>query len=419
MVAAAGQVDLFYEACWQGIDRWTTSDGLQFTRTLVPNNDSPTSVSAARDGLGNLFVASTRYTGALQDHHSSLQTSADGWIPHRLGPPQFPGLAVTPSGESHVLRWGSEEENTSEVRFLYSNSLRDFQTWTELPTTLSYTYQDILPLVVDEVHDQLHAAVPGMDGIRLCTAAYTGLAVDTGKSWTCSTIGSGDAHSPDLALAPDGTLHLAWSGAHGLAYANSLGSFLATNLSPQVRFAAPSSVASAAIVPTTIYDPDGDAMSGQVLVGRQERVMRRLAPGGTLPFLQGLYTLSNPDNSFIAGHQLQFRPVGGTSWGLNLSRQQVPTLPAMVEVRHTNYSTVGVFIIMSWDAGGIAVVQGDFVPAMTFNFTGALPSSVDISALPAGDAMVAVTVSDGSSPGIGMQGFTKTAGQTWLVLTKP
>jgi hypothetical protein len=79
IVAGDGQIDLFHAACWTVIQRWTSTGGVQFTQSQLPNNDVPTSVSAGRDAVGNLYVASERYTTAFEDLHSSVQTSADGW----------------------------------------------------------------------------------------------------------------------------------------------------------------------------------------------------------------------------------------------------------------------------------------------------------------------------------------------------
>ena len=279
---------------------------------------------------------------------------------------------------------------------------------------------------MDVERHQIHTAVTGPDGIQICSAAYTGQAIDTGTSWTCVAVGSETTWSPDVEVAPDGTRHVAWSGPFGLAYANSLGSFLATNFAPQVRFSAPSSGVSAAILPTSVFDPDGDDMSnGQIHVGRHEHVGSLLWRGTTMPLFYDLYTLTSfHDNSYLSGKQLEFpwkqlefKPVGGTSWDRKLYRNQVPTLPAMIEARHTNGETVGSFIIMAWDDVGIVVGQGNFVPLMTFDYSGNLPNKVDISGLPEGDAMIKITASDGSSIGYGLHGFTKTADQVWLVLT--
>ena len=71
---------------------------------------------------------------------------------------------------------------------------------------------------------------------------------------------------------------------------------------------------------------------------------------------------------------------------------------------------------MAWNDQGMTMVQGNFVPQITRVYAGAPPSAIDISTLPVGEAMVMVTTSDGSSRGLGMQSFTKKAGQVWLVL---
>jgi hypothetical protein len=422
IVAGGGQVDLFYDSCGQRIERWTTTNGVDFSRTEIPNNDIAISVSAARDGVGNLYVASERYTLPFDDRHSSLQTSANGWIPHGLGPGKFPALAVTPGSELHALRWSSDEDSNLGRKFLYSNSLREFQAWTELTTTSTAAFdQDILPLVVDASRDQLHAALPALDGIQLCTAAHTGLAVDTGTSWTCAPVGHGDATNPDLALAPDGTLHLAWRGGHGMGYANSLGSFLATNLTPQVSFGAPSSTASTVIVPAAISDPDDDDLGGHIHVGRLEPVTYRIEPGTSEPILNRTARLGNSGNNYIydLGNRLQFRAAGTALWDWDLERNALPSLPATIDVREAyTEQLVGAFIIGTWDDTGVIVVQGDFVPYVKLTYSGTLPDSIDISSLPEGNAMVAIGVSDESTSGFAAQAFTKAAGQNELVLSE-
>jgi hypothetical protein len=419
MVVGSGQVDLFYESCWDGIDRWTTTDGIEFTRARIPNNDSATSVSAARDAAGNLFVASERDTVPEENLHSSLQTSADGWIPHRFGPGRYPSIAVAPDGEAHALRWGYYADAGAD--FLYSNSRRGFATWTALPVESSYFEQDILPLVVDQTRDQLHAAFPGEDGIRLCSAAHTRQAADTGTSWRCGPVGKGPASRPDLGIAPDGTLHVAWHDLNGLGYANSLGSFLATNFTPQVSFGAPSHTALAAIVPTAIADADGDELTGQIFVGRYEPVASLVGPGGTAPILQGRYTLGNSSNSFLydVGGRLAFRAIGGTaSWDSYVYRTYLPPLPAKIEIRRPSTNeTLGAFIIAAWDDRGVTIVQGDVVPYVRLAYSGTLPDTVDISALPAGETVLGVAVWDGVTSSFGVQPFTKTSGQNQLMLT--
>ena len=55
---------------------------------------------------------------------------------------------------------------------------------------------------------------------------------------------------------------------------------------------------------------------------------------------------------------------------------------------------------------------------MKLTFEGALPSEIDISTLPDGADMVAIGVSDRSSSSFAARAFTKTSGQTRLLLTK-
>jgi hypothetical protein len=418
LVAGDGQVDIFYDACNEKIERWTTTDGLTFARTPVPNNDDPTSASAARDGVGNLYVASERVTPPDFTIDSALQTSADGWLSHRLGPGRFPTLTVTPSGELHVLRWGDESDSTG-IPFFYSNSLRGFQTWTELPVRTSSFDQDLLPLVVDGTRQQLHTVLTPTDGVRLCSSAHTGLANSTGTSWSCrklDTVG----YRTDVAVAPDGTIHVAWGAPQkGLGYANSLGSFLATNFTPQVSFGTPSGGTSAVTVPATISDADGDEMAGHIHVGRYQPVMSVIEPGTTENILDRPYTLRNVNNSYLYDpvDGLRFRVVGSATWVSELHRSGL-TLPVQVEVRSWNGQILGGFFITAWDGTGATIVQNGFVPYAKLTFSGALPSEIDISTMPAGAAMLAIGVSDRLTSSFAAQAFTKTSGQTRLLLTK-
>jgi hypothetical protein len=416
LVAGHGQVDIFYDACNEKIERWTSTDGLTFAYTPLPNNDDPTSASAARDGVGNLYVASERVTPPEFTIDSALQTSADGWLAHTLGPGRFPTLTVTPSGELHVLRWGDEFDSTG-IPFFYSNSLRGFQTWTELPVRASSFDQDLLPLVVDGTRQQLHTVLTPIDGVRLCSSAHTGLANSTGTSWSCKKLDT-VGYDTDVAVAPDGTIHVAWGAPQkGLGYANSLGSFLATNFTPQVSYGAPSGGASAVTVPATISDVDGDEMAGHIHVGRYQPVMSVIEPGTTEKILEGPYTLGNSGNSYLydPAARMQFRLVGSATWVSQLERSGLP-LPVQIEVRYTNGQIFGGFFIASWDGTGATIVQNGFVPYAKLTFSGALPSEIDISTLPAGAAMVAIGVSDRLTSSFAAQAFTKTSGHTILRL---
>jgi hypothetical protein len=229
-------------------------------------------------------------------------------------------------------------------------------------------------------------------------------------------------------LAPDGTLHLAWNGtrsqldqvAHGLAYANSLGSFLATNFAPQVSFGTPSSGPSAVTIPARISDVDGDEIAGHIHVGRYQPVTSLIEPGTTEPILDGGLALYNSSNTTISGYgdlSLQLRVMGGTTWDWYLNRSAV-TLPAQVEIRYSTGQVLGSFFITSWDETGATIVRNGFVPYVQLPYSGALPSEIDISALPVGSSMVAIGASDRSSSGFAWKDFTKTSGQTRLLLPK-
>ena len=418
LVAGHGQVDIFYDNCHEQIERWTSTDGLTFAHMSLPNNPEPTSASAGRDGVGNLYVASERVTPPDFTIDSALQSSADGWLAYTLGPGRFPRLTVTPSGELHVLRWGTDDERNNEgVPFFYSNSLRGFQTWTELPVRTSSFDQDLLPLVVDSTRQQLHTVLTPVDGARLCSSAYTGLANSTGTSWTCRKLDTVGYHT-DVAVAPDGTIHAAWGApGKGLGYANSLGSFLATNFTPQVSFGTPSSETSAVTVPAAISDADGDDMAGHIQVGRYQPVMS-LMERGTNETIADYTLTTDAQNTYIyaPGSQgLQFKAIGGATWGSHLDRSGL-ALPAQVEIRQFEGQVVGGFFIASWGDTGVTVVQNGFVAYAKVPFSSALPSEIDISTMPAGASMVAIGVSDHMTSSFAARAFTKGTGQNTLRL---
>jgi hypothetical protein len=425
MVVKGGPIELFEAVCDERIDRFTSMDGVQFTRTTLPNSDIATSVSAARDGVGNLYVATERFATRFDDLHSTLQTSADGWIPHRMGPGRFPSIAVTPTGEVHALRWTSDEEyqQGGSSGFRYSNSLRGFATWTALPAPNSLGFnQDVLPLIVNESAGQLHAALPGANGVQLCSAASTGQAADTGTAWTCASIGTDQARNPDLALAPDGTVHVAWDSGFDVGYANSLGSFLATNFAPHVSLGSPSSTATAVIVPGAISDADRDDLSGDVQIGRYEFVTSLIGPGTGAEIFDGRYGLVNDGNSSLGdpAGRLQFRHVGSPEWG-SLYRDRLPGFPVIVEVRQNSAQAtwLGVLRIDGWDDTGASVAEVKFSPHVAVRYQGALPDAVDISSLSDGDWLLAVAAWDGTTQVYDVRLFSKSSGQNQLLLTAP
>jgi len=118
------------------------------------------------------------------------------------------------------------------------------------------------------------------------------------------------------------------------------------------------------------------------------------------------------------GGTLQFRILGTATWLSSLLRSAV-TIPAQVEVRDRTGQIIGGFFIAGWDGTGATIVKDGFVPYVKLTFDGALPSEIDISTLPVGADMVAIGVSDRSSSSFAARAFTKTSGQTRLLLTKP
>jgi hypothetical protein len=354
-----------------------------------------------------------------------IQTSADGWIQQDIGAGHQPAIQVTATGERHVLLWGLEEFVGSGIPLLYSNSLRGFATWTEVGR-----FPDLLlkvpPFVIDEGRGKMYAIVPRPDrrGHLRCSSAYTGNVTNTGTSWSCAFLGDlSGTFSPALALGPDGTLHAAWSDNNGLGYANSLGSFLATNLTPRVSFGTVSSSPSAAIVPSSISDQDGDDLAGHIHIGQFKHVTSRIEPETTEPIFQKRFNVFNANNVFLydtgaRDDRVKFKAINSTvAWGEYLYRTSLPPLPAQIEVQDSRGASVGAFLIVSWEDSGAVIVQAEWFPHVSLEFTGTLPSSIDISAVPEGATMVGIGVSDKTTSSFRAQQFTKTAGQNQLVLT--
>ena len=113
-------------------------------------------------------------------------------------------------------------------------------------------------------------------------------------------------------------------------------------------------------MPVTIRDADGDDLEGQIHVGRAETGASLIAPATYERIIGGSYELRNDDNATLrdAFYRLEFRPVGALAWTTQLRR-------------------------------------------------GALPTEIDISSVPAGDAAVAIGAADGLTWGFGQNLFTK------------
>jgi hypothetical protein len=231
-------------------------------------------------------------------------------------------------------------------------------------------------------------------------------------------VGEAGGYQPASALAPDGTLHVAWEDGRGVGYANSLGSFLAKNFSPQITFGTPSSTSSAAIVPAAISDTDGDDLAGHIQVGQMQETVSLVEPDTTEPIIHEQYAIRNvggarlEEASFGVFTWLEFRVAGAsTSFSRVVNRDQISTFPAIVEVssygRYVPRTTIGTFQVVAWDSTGATISQTDFVSSVMLNYSSALPGEIDISSIPTGNAAVAISASDGSTSGFGVKRFTK------------
>ena len=168
------------------------------------------------------------------------------------------------------------------------------------------------------------------------------------------------------------------------------------------------------------------SIAGDIHVGQIQDVVSLVESGTTEPILQQQYTIRNwgtllKDDAQVP-YRLQFRVIGGNpSWQEGVYRDQISAFPAVIEVRRNRYSetVIGSFTILAWDGTGASISQIDFFPYVKLTYSGTLPDEIDISALPPGDSIVAVAAGDGSTSGFDVKPFTKTTGQTRLLLTKP
>ena len=73
--------------------------------------------------------------------------------------------------------------------------------------------------------------------------------------------------------------------------------------------------------------------------------------------------------------------------------------------------------INAWDDTGATIAEIKFVPHVALTYSGTLPEVVNISAVPDGRTMLAVSVWDGATAVQRTQAFTKASGHVELLLT--
>lgn len=190
-----------------------------------------------------------------------------------------------------------------------------------------------------------------------------------------------------------------------------------------MSFGGASATPSAAIVPATIHDADGDDLEGQIQVGRADTVVSLIEPSAVEPIYGTNFMLRNLHNATLESTSivLEFRAMGAPTWATQLRRDAMgASFPTSIEARDPmSHQVMGAFEILAWDDTGATISATNFVPSAQVTYSGALPGEIGISSVPDGSAAVRIGASDGSTWGFGQELFTKTAGQTRLLLTQP
>lgn len=390
-------VEIFEEG-FGPVQRLTSTNGVTFANSTVPNSAHTVSVHGALDPLGNVLLVESRI-----DRQLYLQSSSDDFASsHVIGRGRYPTLAVGGDGITHVV---TREELTGSVS--YSNAARNFATWTPLPLAGVFG-QQLLPVVVDDRWNAVFMAAPFFDGVRLCGAAMPA------ENWQCGKIGGPEGSHPDLKLDGGGVLHVAWSDAIGGGYANSLGSFLAVNLPPDARFAAPRYSSWAVAIDTAVSDGDGDIVGGSLAVGRSFDTLSVLSRDELLPIL-GDHLVHNGETLRVANRTLLFRVDGG-EWRTFLSLADVETFPILVEVTTLDRRQVDSLRIEGWAPFGLVVNRRTFNPSVQHAFVGNWLPPLALAFAPLGNLTLRVTVTDGASTRVFDQPFARwSPGQILLV----
>jgi hypothetical protein len=382
-------VEIFEEA-FGPVQRFTSTDGgLTFAQSTVPDSGHTVSVHGALDPAGEMLLVESRI-----DRQLYLQTSRDDFgSSHWIGRGRYPTLAVGGDGIAHVV---ARDEFTGLVS--YSNHARNFATWTPLPLA-GVIGQQLLPVVADDRGNAVYTAAPFVDGVRLCGAAMPA------EDWACGRIGGPEGSHPDLKLDASGVLHVAWSDAIGGGYANSLGSFLAVNLPPEARFAAPVYSPWAVAIDTKVSDGDGDIVGGSVAIGQSFDTRTLLGLDQSLPIL-GDHLVTNGETLRVANRTLLFR-VGGGEWRTFLSRTEVEMFPALVEVITSDFRQIDSLTIEAWTPFGLVVNRRTFIPYVGHAFVGKWLPPLALTLAPFGNLTLRVTVTDGASTRIFDQPFVR------------
>ena len=398
LLITGSAIEIFEEQ-FGPVQRFTSTDGVTFTRTSVPNSSNTSTVDGALDPSGAIVLVERRHDGQIY-----IQTSADDWASSQpIGTGEYPSIAIGADGVRHVVKRESGFAS-------YSNSARAFASWTPLPIP-QVIGQQLLPITVDDAAGLIYTAAPAADGTRVCVSAAGG------EVWWCERLGGSSGSHPDLKIDAEGVLHVAWADLNGGGYANSLGSFRATNFSPDARFAAAVHAPDNVFIDTTVEDADGDFVAGWVGVGTladQDTVVK----SGESFVVLGEQIWFGGGVLYTSASRLQFRFPGG-EWGITFPLHDGIAFPVQVEVRTRDRRFTDSFTILQWRRLlDVTIRRSIFTPYTGWFFIAPWMPSLGLTFTPLGPLTLRVVATDWSSVRVYDTTFNRSPGQNRLVLRR-
>ncbi|WP_437521425.1 DNRLRE domain-containing protein [Sorangium sp. So ce726] len=352
---------------------------------------------------GGLLAVFALYTGWPEQAIVLVDLDDPGAAPTTVGTGYRPSLDVAPDGTIHVL-WSSDQEQ------FHASSADGFTTVTTLPChDEGVAYRKASRV---DAHGTLWFLGGGESEVRLCKST------DAGRTWTYSALPIGNFFA--LAVGPDDLVHIAYgrTGGGGGSYANSLGAFLATNLTPAVSLGSPAITGQEVIIPAGADDPDGDELSGEAVIGSY-RPGAMVEAGGSFDVLDS--PVYNSWGSLVSGWgNLSFRLAGEDSWSGYISWYSVSqlTFPVTVEV-HAWQGAYDAFVIDAWDSPDAPAQIRVFEEAARASWTGQPALSIPLTGVPSDvSAVLRLSATDGTNTISREQSFGHTGQQT-LVLGAP
>ncbi|WP_437752279.1 DNRLRE domain-containing protein [Sorangium sp. So ce1389] len=325
--------------------------------------------------------------------------------PTMVGSGYRPSLDVAADGTIHVLY-------SSSVEQLHASSADGFRTVTTVPCRDGLTTYRKAARV--DAHGTLWFLGGAGDGseARLCKST------DAGRTWTYTALPPG--HYFALAVGPDDLVHIASgrNGGEGSSYANSLGAFLATNLTPTLSLGSPAIAGQEVTIPAGADDPDGDELSGEAVLGHYWQRPISDSDGSFWMFEKQVYNIGGALSTMDLN--ILFRLPGQESWSTDLFWYDVwqRGFPAIVEVYDIYQDQLGTFVIDAWDSADDApqVSVQLFEEAARASWTGQPALSIPLTGVPSDvPAVLRLSATDGTNTVSRERSFGHTGQQT-LVL---